>query len=612
LRERCNSLKPVGKVVSVLFDEINVQGKVSYSGGRLEGIALDENKVVNAVRIQAFMITSVFGNYEDIVALYPVKNSTAINLKEWTLHIIKTLTEIGFNVLSLICDNHRLNRGMYKLLCGGATTEESIVNPFNKEQKIFLLFDSVHLFKSIRNNWLNQQNNEQTLVFPKFENFESTVCASVKDLKSLHAKQERSIVKVAPALSNKVLYPSTFERQNVLLACKLFDEKTIVALQTEKNILVDGTIEFLKVVLSWWKIVNVRSPNGHIKLRDPLRAPICGVNDSNVQFLKKFVCWLNAWESDIVLIPDDSCPKHTGKLTPDTFAALRQTCQALMGLIEYAFENFNCNYILLGKLSTDNLEGRFGRYRQLSGANYNVSVRQVVDSEKKLKVLNLLQLASSSFGNFSLKHFNLEETVASNESDDSVWNLAVEFPLEIISDRSDDVVVTDFQMAPLLYIAGYVSHALLKYFGTCQTCTQRITLGKDMVLDTRNTDAGQYMKNLSRGGLKEPTDFIFQLVIKEFQIFSCLISNDFEEKFAKCEKQRIVLKFLSKAIFEEHNEVEKEECNCGKTVHQILDRACHITANIFLNNYAKVSNDKPSTLYPSGSRSKQRKLQTFK
>jgi hypothetical protein len=48
--------------------------------------------------------------------------------------------------------------------------------------------------------------------------------------------------------------------------------------------------------------------------------------------------------------------------------------------------------MLLGQFQTGVLERRFGQYRKLSGCNYNVSVKQIIDSEKKLKVTSLLRV----------------------------------------------------------------------------------------------------------------------------------------------------------------------------------------------------------------------------
>ena len=50
-------------------------------------------------------------------------------------------------------------------------------------------------------------------------------------------------------------------------------------------------------------------------------------------------------------------------------------------------------------LSFDSIEGRFGWYRQVNGGNYFMCVKQLIQAEKKIRVLNLLQqnvLKSSS------------------------------------------------------------------------------------------------------------------------------------------------------------------------------------------------------------------------
>ena len=65
----------------------------------------------------------------------------------------------------------------------------------------------------------------------------------------------------------------------------------------------------------------------------------------------------------------------------------------LIGYLSYC--TINLKYILLSKFQSDNLEGRFGLYRQLSGCNYLVSVQEVFQSERKLKIKGLLRLYTS-------------------------------------------------------------------------------------------------------------------------------------------------------------------------------------------------------------------------
>nr|CAI5828052.1 unnamed protein product [Callosobruchus analis] len=90
-------------------------------------------------------------------------------------------------------------------------------------------------------------------IFPHFENNDLISSANIGDLKHIHGKECHSTVKFA-RLVQKVLHPSSLERQNVSLAVRLFDEKNIAALTIIQKDNV-GTTEFLKIILSWWKII---------------------------------------------------------------------------------------------------------------------------------------------------------------------------------------------------------------------------------------------------------------------------------------------------------------------------------------------------------------------
>ena len=48
-------------------------------------------------------------------------------------------------------------------------------------------------------------------------------------------------------------------------------------------------------------------------------------------------------------------------------------------------EEKNFEYVLLGLITSDPIERRFGWYRQLGGANYYLSPRQFFESEKKIQ-----------------------------------------------------------------------------------------------------------------------------------------------------------------------------------------------------------------------------------
>ena len=62
--------------------------------------------------------------------------------------------------------------------------------------------------------------------------------------------------------------------------------------------------------------------------------------------------------------------------------------------------------MIVGKFQTDNLEARFGQYIILSVSNYLVSVNEVIQSEKSLKVKRVLKLYTSSKGVININDFS--------------------------------------------------------------------------------------------------------------------------------------------------------------------------------------------------------------
>lgn len=147
------------------------------------------------------------------------------------------------------------------------------------------MFDTVHLFKCIRNNWLNQIDSRQTFVFPNFENPDKKDFACVNDLKMLYINEENQYIKLAPALSRKVLFPTSIERQSVSFCCRLFDEKNIAALNENCAVTSSSsnssTAYFLSIILRWWQIVNVKHLFKWIRFNEKNYKPISSSDDKN-------------------------------------------------------------------------------------------------------------------------------------------------------------------------------------------------------------------------------------------------------------------------------------------------------------------------------------------
>ena len=58
----------------------------------------------------------------------------------------------------------------------------------------------------------------------------------------------------------------------------------------------------------------------------------------------------------------------------------------------FDFREGEFEFVLLGKIQSDKIEGRFGKYRQMVGGNLYASVRQFVEADRTIKMLNLSKM----------------------------------------------------------------------------------------------------------------------------------------------------------------------------------------------------------------------------
>ena len=105
------------------------------------------------------MISSMKAKFKDVVAIVPVKGLTGDQLYQMTGRILETLHETGFSVSVIIADNGRINRVCFEKF-GGGSLKTRVTHPYSSED-LFLMFDTVHLMKCIRNNWLRQKDAEK-------------------------------------------------------------------------------------------------------------------------------------------------------------------------------------------------------------------------------------------------------------------------------------------------------------------------------------------------------------------------------------------------------------------------------------------------------------------
>jgi hypothetical protein len=380
LEARIKSLLPRERKIAIIMDEVYSAKRAEFSGGTFYGVEHGEpTKTMLCV-----MIKSVAGTFKDMVAMMPLVKIDSKILDGLVRKVIHAVQSVGFTVVTILTDAHSSNRKLYAdELCKG-TMDCSILNPADDRLQIFLLFDPVHIFKNFFNNLLNRH----IFICPEFQ--EKACSATFEHVKQLYQKELGKPIKIAHKLSDKVLSPKPIERCNVMLAECFFHESTINGLShySPDHPEWAETAEFLRIIRTWWNIVNVRSLSIGARKREPMKMPIRESDCAQLDFLRKFTSWLEEWYNSAL-----SAGKKKNTLSRETFLAARQTTGALPELAAYLLNDADISFILLGQITSDSIERRFGQYRQMAGGNFFISVRQILEAEKAIRIKCLVKFS---------------------------------------------------------------------------------------------------------------------------------------------------------------------------------------------------------------------------
>ena len=92
-------------------------------------------------------------------------------------------------------------------------------------------------------------------------------------------------------LSETAVYPKPIERQRVSTCLQVFCEEIATALDLygrQHCLHVTGTVIFIKKVLKWWNIINVKNKDMDLRKRQPLQALISYPDNTRLQFIEEF------------------------------------------------------------------------------------------------------------------------------------------------------------------------------------------------------------------------------------------------------------------------------------------------------------------------------------
>ena len=395
LQLRVSQLNEPERTVTLIIDEIYIAKRVEYSSNGVQGLTADGSV---ASTLLCFMVKSLTSKYKDIVAIYPMDKLTAVKLFDCYSEVMTFLRRTAMTVVAILVDNAATNRKFFiDYLCSGNLTP-SILDPVTR-QPLFLIFDPVHTIKNVYNNFQGRKVFECP---PMDHNLPTGCTADFSHIVQLFQMESTMSLKKAHRLTPSTLHPRSIEKTSVKLAVSVFCESTRDALQYYAAH--DGrpawaaTANFITLLLKLWNILNVKTSSKGKQKRDYTMDPVRSSLDWKLMFLREFANFLQQWEA-------------SGRrgLSKETFLALRHSCLALCECPSFPLDRHGFKYVLLGHLQSDAIESRFGWLRQLAGANYYLSMRQVLEGDKKIRTVSLLKFS----------HFSLTELDALMPASDS-------------------------------------------------------------------------------------------------------------------------------------------------------------------------------------------------
>lgn len=346
----------------LLVDEVKVRATVAFTCGMLCGMARNDD-THRATSMLCIMLKLLHGGPSVMISVIPVHGLTSPYQYKAVIDAAIVVEKTGFFVLGSINDNHKVNQQYCSLFMKIEMDDPShavVQHPLDYRRVWFLLYDTVHLLKCIRNNWITEKTKRFQLA--------GQSVASFSDVVQLYNDEKDSILKTSP-LTNSSVKPSKLQLQNVQHVLNVFNEKVVAALKLRKC---DGTANFVETILNWWKIVNVSGKGQDKRFNDPYRAVQMKDSTSLGTFLDIFK-----------KTPSGQGKKRVKCFTHDTKKALVHTMEGLMAVCAYLIEHAQFDYVVLRELQSDRLEGEFGVYRQSTGANNFMTCGDVFIANKR-------------------------------------------------------------------------------------------------------------------------------------------------------------------------------------------------------------------------------------
>ena len=261
--------------------------------------------------------------------------------------------------------------------------------------------------------------------------------AKWNDLKTLYNLECNCEFKLSK-INAVAFFPKPIERQRVDTALRVFCDQTVSALETHPFLdtkSVEGTANFIKIILKFWKIVNVKGEGADTRFRDDSRGVIRSSNDPRLLFLLDL--------ADMADKMKNTGGKRIRQLSKDTAESLSHLCHGFVELAKYLLDCGNA-YVIFGWFTTDPLEQCFSKLRQGSGGTHFITAQSVMEKVRIQHAKLTLQLGIEVSGENGHSCGNCSRNLDEKES-------------EIMDNLSAlEENIQEDTLLSIIYIAGYI------------------------------------------------------------------------------------------------------------------------------------------------------------
>ena len=232
----------------------------------------------------------------------------------------------------------------------------------------------------------------------------------------------------------------------------------------------------------------------------------------------------------------------------------------------------------------------------MSGAQYNGTLSQILETERRIKLSGILKLFSATIpANCpdSLKEFFESFSDSPPQDDTTIDDLE---PYSLLLDTFETTPISDpFILQSLAFIAGYTVHSIYKSKvlrkptkdsttkSMCPSCLSLLTEDKDLEFDDPADSMYGLIQLQDRGGLKWPSVPVLEAVCTLWNLYMKIEkdSNLFAQ-FLKAPSRRILVTLAMLIIESQEVEFWRNTCSfCETSGWEYLKTIIRIPANCF-------------------------------